>query len=57
VENKAWLNWKIADFNNVLNENPYLPQYWMRNLVVMYKSLSLFKSNISKLHIIETQTQ
>jgi hypothetical protein len=27
VENKAWLNWKIADFNNVLNENPYLPQY------------------------------
>lgn len=27
VENKPFLNWKIVDFNNVLNENPYLPQY------------------------------
>ena len=27
VENKPWLNWKVADFNNVLNENPIIPQY------------------------------
>lgn len=26
--NKPQFNWKITDFNNVLNENPYLPQYW-----------------------------
>lgn len=25
--NKPQLGWKITDFNNVLNENPYLPQY------------------------------
>lgn len=27
VENKPSFDWKITDFNNVLNENPYLPQY------------------------------
>ena len=27
VENKPQFGWKITDFNNVLNENPYLPQY------------------------------
>jgi hypothetical protein len=27
VENKVQFGWKITDFNNVLNENPYLPQY------------------------------
>ena len=27
VENKPWFNWKITDFNNVLNENPIIPQY------------------------------
>jgi len=27
VENKASFDWRITDFNNVLNENPYLPQY------------------------------
>ena len=25
--NKPQFGWKITDFNNVLNENPYLPQY------------------------------
>ena len=25
--NKPQFDWKITDFNNVLNENPYLPQY------------------------------
>ena len=25
--NKVQLNWKLTDFNNVLNENPILPQY------------------------------
>lgn len=25
--NKPDFGWKITDFNNVLNENPYLPQY------------------------------
>lgn len=25
VGNKAQFGWKITDFNNVLNENPYLP--------------------------------
>ena len=27
VSNKPNFNWKIVDFNNVLNENPFLPQY------------------------------
>ena len=27
VANKPWFNWKVTDFNNVLNENPILPQY------------------------------
>lgn len=27
VENKPQFGWKITDFNNVLNENSYLPQY------------------------------
>lgn len=27
VNNKPLFGWKITDFNNVLNENPYLPQY------------------------------
>ena len=27
VENKAPFDWRIADYNNVLNENPYLPQF------------------------------
>lgn len=27
VDNKPNFDWKITDFNNVLNENPYLPQY------------------------------
>lgn len=27
VSNKPQFGWKITDFNNVLNENPYLPQY------------------------------
>ena len=27
VNNKPNFGWKITDFNNVLNENPYLPQY------------------------------
>ena len=27
VENKKEQGWKITDFNNVLNENPYFPQY------------------------------
>jgi hypothetical protein len=27
VANKPDYRWKITDFNNVLNENPYLPQY------------------------------
>jgi len=25
VNNKPQFEWKITDFNNVLNENPYLP--------------------------------
>jgi hypothetical protein len=25
VPNKPQFGWKITDFNNVLNENPYLP--------------------------------
>lgn len=25
--NKPQFEWKITDFNNVLNENPHLPQY------------------------------
>lgn len=25
--NKPHFGWKITDFNNVLNENPYLPEY------------------------------
>jgi hypothetical protein len=27
VENKASFDWYITDYNNVLNENPYLPQF------------------------------
>jgi hypothetical protein len=27
VENKPDQKWKITDFNNVLNENPYLPKH------------------------------
>lgn len=27
VENKKELGWKITDFNNILNENPYFTQY------------------------------
>jgi hypothetical protein len=27
VGNKPQFGWKITDFNNILNENPYLPQY------------------------------
>jgi len=27
LNNKPNFGWKITDFNNVLNENPYLPQY------------------------------
>lgn len=27
VNNKPQFGWKITDFNNVLNENPYLPAY------------------------------
>jgi hypothetical protein len=25
--NKPQFGWKITDFNNVLNENPHLPQF------------------------------
>ena len=27
TSNKPEFGWKITDFNNVMNENPYLPQY------------------------------
>jgi hypothetical protein len=27
VENKPSFDWYITDYNNVLNENPYLPQF------------------------------
>lgn len=27
LENRPDRLWKITDFNNVLNENPYLPKY------------------------------
>lgn len=27
TSNKPEFGWKISDFNNVMNENPYLPQY------------------------------
>lgn len=27
VDNKPEMHWKITDFNNVLNENPYFKKY------------------------------
>jgi hypothetical protein len=36
VSNKAPQGWKITDFNNVLNENPFFPEqaFWHGWLVI-----------------------